>query len=384
MANISEYLDWRGDVPFSLDPFNEADNLILAELAYTDFEGVVPGEEDPAGISIQEAAALYFTLHTEEELLKRQQFTRMAPFLLKKLAAAPRFAGLRLSSYVNDIDLEKEAQFSAVVYRMPGITYIAYRGTDDTIVGWKEDLNLSYQYETAGQRNAVQYLNRHASEAQETFLVGGHSKGGNFAVFASAFCLPEVQAKISRVYSNDGPGFITVVTETPGYQAILPRVRSIIPEGSLIGILLSGDQEHEVVKSTEKGIMQHDALSWEVYVNRFSAAEARTYGSLFADRTIRNWLQDLKFEDRKLFIDAVFSALTGSGAETFPELFSDKSKFAADIMKSMGALPKERQQELREILKRFVKSGTDILLSDVRNLTVSHLPGLPEKRNADG
>lgn len=396
MANINEYLDWRGDVPFSIDPFNDVDNLILSELAYTDFEGIVPPPGSGESIALREAYEAFFQRHTRAEVEAETTFYHMAPFVMDHLVASRRFQNLRLANYVNLIDEAKDAQFSAITFllgrevpialdcagdathariQLPAdereTAYVAYRGTDDSIVGWKEDLNLSYQLRTSGQQSAVHYLDELFRGSCLRLLVGGHSKGGNFAVYASAFCDPAVRRQICRIYTNDGPGFLPEITESAAYQRIQPMIVSTIPENSLIGILLTSDIDHHVVQATGMGIMQHDPLSWQVYGNHFVEAESRTAASLAAERGMRTWLEELSIDQRILFIETLFDAFQSGGAHTFTELFEDKARLIADMLRVAASLPKEKQQELRSILGEFARIGARVLITGARENTTT-------------
>ncbi len=396
MANLNEYLDWRGDVPFSMDPFNDVDNLILSELAYTDFEGIVPAPGSGESISLRDAYAAFFERHTREEVEAETTFYHMAPFVMDHLVESRRFQNLRLANYVNVIDEEEDAQFSAITFllgkevpialdasadathariQLPSdereTIYVAYRGTDDSIVGWKEDMNLSYQLRTHGQQSAVHYLDQLFSGQCCRLMVGGHSKGGNFAVYASAFCDSEVRRQICRIYTNDGPGFLPEITESAEYQQIQPRIVSTIPENSLIGILLTSDIDHHVVQAVGMGIMQHDPLSWQVYGNHFVDAESRTAASLAAERGMRNWLQELSIDQRILFIETLFAAFQSGGAHTFTELFEDKARLIADMLRIAASLPKEEQQELRGIIGEFARMGVRVLMTGARENTTT-------------
>ena len=251
---MHEYLRWRGDLSFDADPFNEVDNLILAQLSYVDFDGIV-SEYGEDKISLTEVCDRYWELHTEEEIRMRESFVKLSPFLLKPMAATERFAGMKLSGYVNHVEKSSEGQMSAIRFELDdGTTYVAFRGTDETIIGWKEDFNLSYMLRTEGQRLAVEYLNRNFRDTSLRLRVGGHSKGANFAVFASAFALPEVRAQIEAVYTNDGPGFLEEITETEEYKNVLFKTINIIPSVSIIGRLLNSSMKPIVVKSSGKGI----------------------------------------------------------------------------------------------------------------------------------
>ena len=353
MANILDYIDWRGDVPFSMSPFNDVDNLVLAQTAYTLLDGIL---DESGEISPVEASEAFFAKYTHEEVLDDRARHKMAPFLLEKMAHAPRYQGMRLAHYINDIDLEGEAQISAMTFVFPDFTYVAFRGTDNSLVGWKEDFNLSYMPETEGQRLAVEYLNRHFSDYTGRLLVGGHSKGGNFAVYASAFCNPQIRERVAAVYSNDGPGFREEVTSSKEYAAVLHKVTSIIPESTLVGALFGGRYDHKIVKSTEKGLAQHDATSWEVLRDRFVEAEERSEQSLRMDGAVSNWLCELSDEDRSFFTDVFFELLTSHGATTVDDLSDSILVNLTDVLKSARSMPKEQRKEFSGMLKKLIKS----------------------------
>lgn len=358
MANISDYLDWRGDLDFSVSPFCEVDNLILSELAYVDFDGIVPGEDKRETITIQKACRDFFSLYSEEEILARTSTTKMAPFLMKKLISGRRFGSLMLGNYVNEIDMDSQRQFSAVCcYLGDGTVYVAYRGTDNTIVGWKEDFNMGFLCHTSGQRRAVRYLNDNFKGGCGCLRVGGHSKGGNLAVYASSFCEPDVQRRIQKVYTNDGPGFLPEILRDPGYRRILPRVVSTIPESSIVGMLLENDVEHTVVKSSQTGVLQHDALSWEVIGKTFVRAKSLSESSQLLDRTLKNWLLGLDQEEREEFVDVLFGILWSTGATTLEDLMDLDIRDLAEVHNYIVSLPPETQRSVGNVLMRLAVCG---------------------------
>ena len=356
MANIFDYLTWRADVPFSVDPFHEVDNLVLCELAYTDFGGIVPagGREIP----LTEARDAFFAKHTREELLAKSSFTAKAPLLMDGMVSGERFRNATLSGYVNEIDRERDAQFSAITVKPgDGSVFIAYRGTDGTVVGWKEDFDLSYVTETEGQRRAVRYLDDTAARLKEPLRVGGHSKGGNFAVYASAFCGRAAQDRILTVFSNDGPGFREETVASAAYARILPRLVSIVPDTSIIGLLLASGAEHRVIRSTATGIVQHDGFSWCVERNRFVGAELSEMGR-FIEQALGAWIGEMDEQTRKSFTSTVFSIFESTGEETFHAMSEQKWKSAEAILSSVRALPKERRGELARLAGRLLQSGS--------------------------
>ena len=377
MGNLFDYLDWRGDVPFTVDPFNEVDNLVLSELAYVDFSGIVPEpvhENIPAAyilsaesmlpsVSIMEVCERFWQLHTEEEVKKSGTLYRRAPMILRKLCSGARFGNMRLGGYVNQISRERNEQMAAVTcFLDDGAVYVAFRGTDDTIVGWKEDFSFSFLDKTEGQRSAAEYLTKYFNTAEKIPLrVGGHSKGGNFSVFAAAFCTKAVRDRIQRVYSNDGPGFLREVTESDGYREILPRVKSILPEESVFGLLLENTENPLVVQSTQKGIWQHDALSWVVLRNRFQRAPGLAESSILLGKSLDAWIGGMSMEERKEFVDIVFSLLEGTGAENVSEITGDQFHSIHELVRAYRNMSGEEKNKLRQSIGRLITSGINSL-----------------------
>lgn len=365
MANIFDYLKWRNDVPFSIDPFGEVDNLVLAELSYTDFGGIVPSDGEK--ISIADAHRAFFEKNDHEKILASTSFTAKAPLLMDGMVAGARFGNVKLSNYINEIDREKDAQFSAVTIHLDdGTVYVSFRGTDGTVVGWKEDFNLSYMAETEGQKKAIAYLNNISALFPYPLRVGGHSKGGNFAVYASAFCDDKVKPQIIEIFSNDGPGFLKEVIDSEKYKSVLPKIISIIPDTSIIGLLLSNDVTHRVIKSDASGIIQHDGFSWQVEKNRFVGAILSDM-AVFTEKTLGSWLSGMDDETRKSMTSSVFSLIESTGMDMFSSMSEQKWKTAESIISSMYGLPKEKRRELTNLASQLFKSGSQIAISELQN-----------------
>lgn len=356
MANMEDYLDWRGDITFDMDPFNEVDNLILSELVYTNFGGIVP-ESFNESITIEEAHKLFFEKYTEEEIMKQVSTVKVAPFIMHRLVESQRFKGLKLYGYINEISNEDQIQFSVMTCELPDNTiFVAYRGTDNSLIGWKEDFNMSFVYETPGQKQAALYLNKYFKDEKRPIRVGGHSKGGNFSVFASAFCEPSIQDKIIEVYSNDGPGFRKEVLEAEGYKRILPKVISTLPEQSVVGVLLGNRYNHRFVKSSNSGMMQHDAMSWQIKRNRFEFVENQGNNSAIMEDSLKMWLSDLDDEKRKRFVDLLFDTLMASGANTTDEYVKNGIKSISEGMKTLKDATDEDKKLFVEVFKKLASS----------------------------
>ena len=355
MGNIFDYLEWRCDVPFAVDPFNEVDNLVLAELVYTDFRGIL--SMDGAEIPLQDVCRAFFQRHTHKEILANKSYTAKAPLLMEKMLCGERYRDIRLCWYLDETEAARDMQLAAVTFLLPdGSAYAAFRGTDGTIVGWKEDFNLSFLPETEGQRRAIQYLNQVGGQIRGSLRAGGHSKGGNLAVYAAAFCERAVQDRILAVYSNDGPGFRKEVLQSEGYQRILPRVISIIPDTSVIGLLLSSSAEHRVIKSSQTGIFQHDGLSWTVSRNHFLPAKL-TRISWLVEKSVSDWLDQMSEADRQSFTEIIFSLFESTGADSFSQISQMKWKGAEAMMTALLKMPREKQQGILSFFQLLGLSG---------------------------
>ena len=370
MSNILDYLKLRGDVPMSVDPFNEVDNLVLSEIAYTKLDGIVPGPEHLLKrINIKDASDLFFATHSKSELAPDNNgATANAPNVLKEAAASRRFGKTKIFSYVNHIDVDSKVQFSAMCFHLPDHTrYIAFRGTDHTIVGWKEDFNMSFLTRTPGQERAARYVTEIGSNPFHKLRIGGHSKGGNFAIYGAAFCKETVKKRIIEVYSNDGPGFRDEITNTKEYQQIIPKVYSIVPEHSIVSMILNNACSPKIIKSNATGLMQHDALSWQIYGNRFIEVDDFGEDSKVFDATLRNWLLGISDEERSEFVDILFAGLTYDGTSTTDELKMSKKKTLENIAKAVSELTLEKQALFGSVLVKLGKAWGEALYRQWKN-----------------
>ncbi len=365
MANIHEYLIWRGDVPFEISPFNEVDGLVLSELAYANFSGVVADENE--SVTIEEARRRFWALHTPQEIMAINSYTKTAPFLMDEMAGKARFGGTILSNYYDVVDTDSDVQLSAITFHLPdGTVFVAFRGTDDTIVGWKEDFNMSYLPETEGQRRAVKYLNDHWINSSAPLRLGGHSKGGNLAVYAAVCAAPEIRNRIIAVYNNDGPGFLDAFTNTKAYKDMLPRIICIEPEDCVIGSLLSSEAYQHIVKSTSFGIVQHDGFSWEVLGTRFVEVKKRSELSVFLETTVRQWLSEQAVETRRTFVNTLFSLLASTGHENISEIKNDIPAALSRMKKMLDTMPREQRDKSWNMLIQLFSKGAGNLLQETR------------------
>ncbi len=272
-----------------------------------------------------------------------------------------RFADMQITKYVNKINLEEEKQFGAITILMPDDTiYVSFRGTDNTLVGWKEDFNMSFREKVPSQMDAVSYLNEIARIYQNPLRIGGHSKGGNMAVYAASFCKESFKERIIKVYNNDGPGFHEVIVENPKYQKTLEKVHTFVPQTSIIGRLLYHEENYTVVQSTQKGVMQHDLYTWQLQGKEFIHLEEVDKESKFMDKTIKQWLDEVSKEQRGAFINQVFEILQATEADTLTQMRKNWLKNAKIFMatyKNMDEETKNMMTKTMEALFVIIKNN---------------------------
>lgn len=352
MANMEDYLMWRGDLTIQQSPFNDVDNAILSELSYVDWEGIIPSSEKQSVISLKEAAAAFFARHEEEELLKDTSYIKEAPFLMRKMAESRRFAKIELSHFMALTDEEAQLQFAAFHAGLPdGTIYVVFKGTDDSLVGWKEDFNMSFISPVPAQHMAVEYVNHTIRAGRKKLRVGGHSKGGNLAIYAAVCCDNRIKRRILEVYNNDGPGFDRKFVESLAYQEMLPKIKTIVPENSVVGMLLEHEEDYMVVKSTQIGLLQHDLMSWQVLGTEFVTVEKVSRASSALKEKLGSWIDRMDLKKREEFVEALFSILKASGANTLSDVRADRFSSASAAFKMFRSMDKETRGMLIKILK---------------------------------
>ncbi len=353
MKNVIDYAE-NELARFSARPLNAVDSLVLSQLSYLRFENIVPGLTEnapPVRIGDLLKAELFPSLlHNVRDAQNNRR-------LLFALAASPRFRDIRLQYYVSRLDPAQEKQFSAVTCLLDGqkTAYIAYRGTDSTFVGWKEDFNMAFLSPIPAQEDGVRYLHAVAEKVPYAFLTGGHSKGGNLAVYAAMQCDPIVQDRITAVYSHDGPGFKEGVFESAAFLRIKDKIHKTLPQSSLIGMLLENQEQYAVVESSRYGIMQHDPFSWAVEDGDFLYAKKITGGAMYRNATLQQWLGGLTDEKRALFVDSLYQVLGAADAATVGELTEDWQKKAVAMLGAAKSIDAETKKFIAETVGALVK-----------------------------
>ena len=348
MGNIMDYISWRGDLTFAQSPFNEVDNLILACFSYVNLDRI-PAVTRQKGIELKKLVKEFKKLHTIKELEADKSFIRLAPFMMFEMAESVRFGNCVIRNYVNEIVTEAEQQFSAVeIVLDDGTSYISFRGTDDTIIGWKEDFNLSTGVVPAQER-AVEYMERISDKASGMLRVGGHSKGGNLAIYGSVMC-KSAHDKILEIYSNDGPGFSKEFQDSPETAEMMPKIIRIIPEYSIIGTLLEHEKQPIIVASTSRGLLQHDGFSWEVQGPGLVRRDSLNKTALRFIEILHKWIDGMDMEQKRLLIEDLFATLQASGYENLSEVQSGGLKSLAAMVKRLDKFAPESRGMMQELL----------------------------------
>lgn len=348
--NILTYLKWRGDLTIQQDPLNEIDGLIFSELSYLRLDGIVPEVGKEEGITIQEAN------HKYQKTKQKLMYYAEKEVLFEQMAQSRRYRDMTLYHYVSTIDLESQQQFAAMhIGVAPGQTFIVFRGTDSTVVGWKEDCNMSYMMPVPAQQAAVDYVEATVKGLFKKYYLGGHSKGGNLAIYSAVFSNPKFQRKIAGVYSYDGPGFNRTMVKDEAYLAVKDRIHAFVPEESIVGLLMEHEEDYSVVKSQQMGILQHEGLFWKVSGNKFELADELHPKSQELSDAIRSFLQKVTAEEKKELVDAFFAVFENAGVVDFGDLLSIDAKMAAALLRAVAKVPKESRELIGKLIKLLVE-----------------------------
>ena len=367
MANLLDYLEWRGDLTLFQAPFNEVDNLILAELSFVDFGGIVPAPGGGASVPLQEAAEAFFAGFPNGEKIDMGVLIPDAiPHMLRKMAACRRFQDMKLNCFVDWLDTEKAEQFAALTVETgDGLLYLSFRGTDDTLAGWKEDFHMACLPEVPAQKMAVKYVRDVARQFPRRRLrLGGHSKGGNLAVYAGVFTTAAIQRRIEAIWANDGPGFHNDLLDLPEHRRVAQRIVSIVPKSSVVGMLLEHEEDYQVVDSTQQGLMQHDGFSWQVLGDHFVRLRSVTRQGHLNDLALKEWVHHMPLSQREKFVDGLFDVLSASGARTLTDLKEESFKSAGAMVKAMKDMEKDTRDALLYAIGLLFRSNMKVLLEE--------------------
>lgn len=339
MGNALDYISWRGDLSFDQSPVNEVDIFIFAQIIAANYKGIIGN--DNVGINLKEAVDAYFETHSEDsKSLGMLQSIGVLPSL-KAMASSVRYKNLILKRYLSKVKTSKSEQFCGLSVECPGnFLCVVFQGTDDTIIGWKEDFELASARNVASHDDAVKYLNKaiSSSDAPKVFVCG-HSKGGHLSLYSAVNCDKENRDRITTAISFDGPGFRDDFFENENYQEIKKRLVTVLSDYSSIGLLMKQAGRRVLVKSDVTGPTAHDGYYWEVSGPRFVKTTRLSKRSLKFKQVLDDLLLNTDDNDRQEFTDEFFSVLLSTGATTITELTQLSLKQKADLLKELGKNP---------------------------------------------
>jgi len=355
--NVLEYLKKTEDETLKDHPLCEVDSLILCQFSYLKFDGILPG------IGMREKALTLRDIYENENydaIYADERYRKNNMALFEGMLNSRRFNKMKIHSYVNIIEYDKETQFAALTVEFEeGTTYVAFRGTDDNLVGWKEDLNLALSVPVPGQIRSVEYLDEVSKFLPGDFIIGGHSKGGNLSVFSAMYCRDSVRDRIIEIYNHDGPGLRNEIMDDEKYKEIRGRIRMSVPRSSLVGMLLVNYDEYKVVENYYPGLLQHDPFGWKIKDHSFVLADSIKDSVALRDRSINDWVMSLEQDQIKLFVDTVYDVMLATEAETLNDIIADWKNMIPKVKAALKDTDDETKAIILKIMMMFVEIATE-------------------------
>lgn len=362
MKNMLDYIKEFGHVSFEERAFSEIDALVLTELEYLPLEKVVPSDENGENFVTVKEIAEYMQEHKQELFDENpMMITEERHEVSQVIVDAPRFQSLKFFGVVSVWDKDTTKQFAAVTVEVePSVRLVIYRGTDETLIGWKEDFLMTYSPLVAAQTDAKEYLAKQASLWGGDLMISGHSKGGNLAIYAAATQEEDVQLRIVDIFCFDSPGLYRSVLETKGYQNIVPLAMRYIPQDSLVGLMLESEVPYVIVKSNATGAMQHSAMTWEIEDGQFIKMEKLTKNSQLNDQTFKKWTESVSDEELELFWNVFFELLFSVGIDTVNDLYGQFMHYVQEFLKAAGNMDEEKRELLTRIALLLVSTRFEV------------------------
>lgn len=345
MTNIFDYLKKYGDSSFTSNEFNELDAAILSLLSYIDYNNIIPPKKE--SITLQNALN-YFLTYYDLKSFKKKGFQRKELLnLCKIIKDKERFKDIRLSNYVYKIGFDE--QFSAITMRLPNKTVVvSFEGTDHNLSGWEEDFAFAYKFPVSCDTNAINYINKTISFFDKDIIVLGHSKGGHLSMVASMYASLPIRLRIKKIYNFDGPGLRKKEITSSKYKKISKKLEHIVPNHSIVGLLLRHSENIRVIKSERKDLYAHSIFNWEVEDKHFKNTTLSKLSSNL-DKSIILWLDKHDDKTREIIVKNIFSYLRKNGITDITNLVKIKTLIA--LIKNS----KELDKETKEVLANFVK-----------------------------
>lgn len=363
--NIIDYVEKNGIHDFSKHPFNEVDGLVLSQLSYLKFEGIIigPSHDDKGTI-----LSSIIDNPKYEELYRDERYEPNNRRFFEALCASKRFGTLILNNFIDVIDEGVDVQFSAMtVTDGKNFRAVVFRGTDDNMVGWKEDLNMTFKTPIPAQKYSVDYLEKVASKCDDSFYVMGHSKGGNLAVYSSMNCSNEVRDRIINIYSYDGPGFRTELLHNSCYDKVKDRIHKLVPKACVIG-MFGNVEKIEVVDCVGiGGVIQHNPYNWVVRGSGFKRTEHMGRYSELKAEAVNMWASEMTNEQWALLSDKLFGVLEDAGITNLNEFYGDFFGTMAKVKASADKLDEDSRGKIGTMLSMFKESASIVAKEEAKS-----------------
>ena len=351
MGNIVSYLEEYGHKTFEEMPFQEVDALVLSQFSYLKFDGLVPKLTDKTeGISLAQMAEQM----DESVVFADERYEKENRSLFQSLLDSKRFGSMICNYYSSIINEDVETQFCAITCFLDGeLPVVVFRGTDENLIGWKEDFNMAFKKPVPGQKLSGLYINQVGLRIADEFYVCGHSKGGNLAVYGSMNAFTDIQNRIKRIYSFDGPGFRPEIFSTERYDKIAERIEKYIPRYALVGMILESHEDYIVIDSSYIGLLQHDPYSWKVEDASFVVKNEVQRGRQFMNEAMNEWILKLDDQQLEVFVETLFHILEGCEAKNLIEMAFDWKKSVSGMIQASMNVEEGTRNEIIEMIHMF-------------------------------
>lgn len=376
--SIIEYVLFNANKSFDELPFNNVDALIFAQLSYLDYTGIVEDtRSESKGVYLHEISEhekfsdIFVLPRTAENNTK----------LFNAVAYSRRYGKVRARFYEDIFENDSDTQFCGMTFVLPGnLNVISFRGTDSTILGWKENCNMLYKYPVSSQEISVAYVDKVIPKLRGKVIVTGHSKGGNLAIYSSVYCKKENKKKITKIVSFDSPGFTEEFVNDPAYLSTLPKISKFVPEESMVGMLLTDKSTYQVVKSDGIGFYQHDPFMWKIDGISFVPSTRIVMRAKIIDTTFNDWVFGFEPQQREQFLEAMFLLIkrtNETNAPTFRQWMENLLLNLPLALNAIKGISADDRALILKVTKQFFASMGSSVVSTPKSYLNKRIKKLP-------
>ena len=373
MSHIVSYVKRQQDNTFGEVPFNEVDALVLSQFIYLKLDGLIPTvSEKKEAVYLHEIAN-----HMDyEKVFMDERYRKDNIELFEAMSDSKRYRCMRMNYFSDITSILAETQFSAMtVFLEEGPTVVIYRGTDETMVGWKEDFNMIFKEPVTGQSLSAMYLQQVSQLFEGKFIVTGHSKGGNFAIYSSMNVEETIQDRIEKVYSFDSPGFRPEILESVDFNKIKDRIIKYLPHSSIFGMLLQSKETYQIVECFSIGVMQHNPYNWQVLENEFKKVDELDKGSVFFNETYNEWLYGLSDEELHAYSEIWYKVMQDANITTMLQFTKEPGKALISLIDAI----RETDDKTKEMAKELAHGLIEVAKENIRYYAKKYIKKKTEK-----